>query len=194
MTGMLERRDVVRRLLADRGDTLVISGLGSATYDAFAAGDHARNFYLWGAMGGTVPMALGLALAQPRLPVLALTGDGDLLMGLGALATVGQHNPANLAIVVLNNRAFGETGMQRSHTALGTDLVAVARGCAIAAAERVTSLADLARVAPSMHVLGRCTRLYDVMISSNDAPRALPARDGVFLKNRFRAALSLPQL
>ena len=100
---MLERREFVRRLLVDRGDLLVVSGLGSATYDVAAAGDHALNFYLWGAMGGTAMIGLGLALARPERRVAVITGDGDMLMGIGSLATIGVKQPRNLAIVVLDN-------------------------------------------------------------------------------------------
>ena len=113
---MLNRRDFVRQLLIDRGELLVVSGLGSATYDVAAAGDHPLNFYLWGAMGGTAMIGLGLALAQPDRRVAVLTGDGDMLMGLGSLATIGVKQPKNLAIVVLDNAHYGETGMQASHT------------------------------------------------------------------------------
>ena len=95
----------------------MVGGLGASTYDIAAAGDHDRNFYLWGAMGGAVMIGLGLALAQPKLPVVVITGDGEMLMGMGSLATVGLQKPANLTIVVLDNEAYGETGGQASHTA-----------------------------------------------------------------------------
>src|SRR5487761_1253603 len=126
---MLDRREFVRRLLLDRGELLVVSGLGSATYDVAAAGDHALNFYLWGAMGGTAMVGLGLALARPQRRVAVLTGDGDMLMGIGSLATIGVKQPTNLAIVVLDNGHYGETGMQSSATALGADLAATALAC-----------------------------------------------------------------
>ena len=128
---MLERRDFVRRLLAERGDLLVVTGLGSPTYDVAAAGDHALNFYLWGAMGGAAMIGLGLALARPDRPVAVITGDGEMLMGLGSLATIAVKRPKNLSIVVLDNRRYGETGMQASHTEAGVDLVAMARACGI---------------------------------------------------------------
>ncbi|MGA9009388.1 MAG: thiamine pyrophosphate-dependent enzyme [Xanthobacteraceae bacterium] len=123
---MLDRREFVRVLFADRGDLLVVTGLGSATYDAASAGDHPLNFYLWGAMGGTVMIGLGLALARPDRPVALITGDGDCLMGLGSLATIGVKQPKNLGIVVLDNAHYGETGMQASATHSGIDPVAVA--------------------------------------------------------------------
>ena len=111
---MLERREFVRRLLIARGDLLVVSGLGSATYDVAAAGDHALNFYLWGAMGGTAMIGLGLALAQPERRVAVITGDGDMLMGIGSLATIGVKQPRNLAIVVLDNEATAKPACSRA--------------------------------------------------------------------------------
>src|SRR5262249_12310477 len=112
----LDRRAVVASLLKDRKDMIVVGGLGASTYDVAAAGDHARNFYLWGAMGGAVMIGLGLALAQPRLPVVVITGDGEMLMGMGGLATVGLQKPANISIVVLDNECYGETRGQSDHT------------------------------------------------------------------------------
>lgn len=120
--GTLDRRAAVASLLQDRGPLLVVTGLGSPTYDVFAAGDHDANFYLWGAMGGAAVMGLGLAMAQPARPVAVITGDGEALMGVGGLLTVAVARPANLTIVVLDNGHFGETGMQASHTAHGVDL------------------------------------------------------------------------
>src|SRR5580698_6451513 len=111
---LLDRRQVVSSLLAERKDAIVIGGLGASTYDVAAAGDDDRNFYLWGAMGAATMIGLGLALARPERRVLVITGDGEMLMGLGSLATVAVQQPANLAIVVLDNGAFGETGMQES--------------------------------------------------------------------------------
>src|SRR3979409_1496634 len=115
----LERRAVVRALLADRGDLLVVAGLGAPAWDATDAGDHALTFPLWGGMGGATAIGLGLALAQPERRVLVLTGDGELLMGMGSLATIGAQRPRNLSVVVLDNERYGETGMQVSHTAFG---------------------------------------------------------------------------
>jgi hypothetical protein len=141
-TSVLERRDFVRRLLIGRGDLLVVSGLGSATYDVAAAGDHALNFYLWGAMGGAAMIGLGLASAQPERRVAVMTGDGDMLMGLGSLATIGVKQPRNLAIVVLDNGSYGETGMQPSHTQAGIDLVAMARACRFQQVRAASHLED----------------------------------------------------
>ncbi|HEY5128846.1 MAG TPA: thiamine pyrophosphate-dependent enzyme, partial [Bradyrhizobium sp.] len=114
-TNLLDRRSVVSSLLANRKDAIAVGGLGASTYDIAAAGDHDRNFYLWGAMGGAVMIGLGIALAQPTLPVVVITGDGEMLMGIGSLATVGLQQPKNLTILVLDNEVYGETGGQASH-------------------------------------------------------------------------------
>ncbi len=184
------RRAFVSRLLAATPEALVIAGLGSAAYDVFAAGDRERNFYLWGAMGGATSIGLGLALAQPQQSVLVITGDGEQLMGIGSLGTIGVKQPKNLTIVVLDNGHFGETGMQRSHSSLGTDLVAVAKGFGIEDAFSTGSLAasdDIAR-----RISARSGTLFvQVLIEADEPPRALPPRDGSYVKNRFRAALGL---
>ncbi len=186
----LDRREAVSHLLEQLPDALVVSGLGSPTYDVYAAGPRATNFYLWGAMGGAVPLSLGLALAQPDRSVLAVTGDGEQLMGLGSLATVAASAPANLTVVVLDNGQFGETGMQASHTSLGADLAEVARGCGIARVRTVTALEQLDDLAAE--VANRsATTFARVVIARQASPRALPPRDGVANKNSFRAALGL---
>ncbi len=125
----LRRREVAARLLADPGDLLVVAGLGSTAWDVTAAGDRPLNFPLWGAMGGAAMVGLGLALAQPQRRVLVITGDGELLMGIGSLATIAVQRPPNLAIVVFDNERYGETGMQATHTAHGVDLAGVAAAC-----------------------------------------------------------------
>jgi thiamine pyrophosphate-dependent acetolactate synthase large subunit-like protein len=187
-TNRLDRRAVVRALLAERGDLLVVTGLGSATYDCAAAGDDDRNFYLWGAMGGSVMVGLGLALAQPDRPVAVITGDGDLLMGIGSLATVGVQQPANLAIVVLDNERYGETGMQRSATAYGVDLAEIARGCRIADSRTVDTMDAVAALARDLQ--RRAGPLFaNVLVSQTEAARVLPTRDGSMLRARFRAAV-----
>lgn len=184
----VDRREFVARLVEALPAALIVTGLGSPAYDVFAAGDRHSNFYLWGAMGGACSLGLGLALARPEDPVVVITGDGEQLMGLGSLATIAAMQPPNLSIVVLDNGHFGETGMQRSHTSLGTDLVAVAKACGIADAYRVGRADEVARVARS--VLARtATSFVGVRVDASEARRALPPRDGVYLKNRFRAAL-----
>src|SRR5215211_7748433 len=132
---MLDRREFVKKLLADRGDMLVVTGLGSPSYDVAAVGDDPRNFYLWAAMGSAAMVGLGVALAQPRRRVLVITGDGEMLMGIGSLATIGVQQVTNLSIVVLDNQHYGETGMQASHTSYGVDLVAMAKAARFKTAE-----------------------------------------------------------
>jgi thiamine pyrophosphate-dependent acetolactate synthase large subunit-like protein len=184
----VDRRTFVAKLLQATPDALVITGLGSPSYDVFAAGDRARNFYLWGAMGGSTSMGLGLALAQPSKSVVVITGDGEQLMGIGSLATIGVKQPANLTIVVLDNGHFGETGMQRSHSSLGTNLVAVAKGFGIADSFVVNQLEGFSDVARRVNARQGLT-LAQVLINSDEPTRALPPRDGVYVKNRFRAEL-----
>src|SRR5258706_1321740 len=147
---LLERRRVVASLLAERKETIVVGGLGASTYDIAAAGDHDRNLYLWGAMGGAVMIGLGIALAQPKLPVVVITGDGEMLMGIGSLATVGLQSPGNLTIVVLDNEVYGETGGQASHTAATVDLVGVAPACDITDAPAIPTPADVETLSPPL--------------------------------------------
>jgi len=186
---MLDRREAVARLLADRSsELLVVTGLGSPAYDVMAAGDDDRNFYLWGAMGGAAMVGFGLAKAQPQKSVLVVTGDGELMMGLGALATIAVQNPANLTIVVLDNGHFGETGMQVSHTGLGVALDKVATSLGFA---WTASIFDLAGIDAIRERTGARAGvgLAALKIKAENPPRVLPPRDGVHLKNRFRAAL-----
>ena len=187
----LERRAAMAALLADRGDDLLlVPGLGSTAWDAAAAGDNDRNFYLWGAMGGAAMIGLGLALAQPTKRVAVITGDGEMLMGLGALATIGIQRPNNLAVIVFDNGVYGETGMQPSHTQSGVDLIGVAGGCGISSCLDVHDEAALADLALRLKGLKE-TLFARVLIEAAEPPRVLPLRDGVALKQRFRAALGL---
>lgn len=186
----LDRREVVTTLMQDPGKLLAVSGLGSPAWDLAASGDRDENFYLWGAMGGAALMGLGIALAQPDRPVLVITGDGEMLMGLGGLATVGAQAPKNLSIVVLDNGHYGETGMQPSHTRLGVDLVGVAHHCGFTDARELATLDAVADFAQQLQRCNGC-RFARVPVSVVEHPRVLPARDGVFLKNRFRRALGL---
>jgi thiamine pyrophosphate-dependent acetolactate synthase large subunit-like protein len=186
---LLERRSVVSHLLADRKDAIVVGGLGASTYDIAAAGDHDRNFYLWGAMGGAVMIGLGIALAQPKLPVVVITGDGEMLMGMGSLATVGLQKPANLTIVVLDNEVYGETGGQASHTAAATDLVGVARACGIADARAIATMAEIEGFGRSMQDVSSGPRFASIKIDSANLERVLSSRDGTFIVTRIRGAL-----
>ncbi len=184
----LDRRTIVAELLAgaDERGLLVVAGLGASAWDTAAAGDRDRTFPLWGAMGGAVAMGLGLALARPDDPVLVVTGDGEALMGLGALSTVGAQQPANLAIVVLDNEHYGETGMQATHTATTTDLAAVAAACSFV---RTATVRDGDAWADVRDRLWPGPSLVVVKVSTAAVPLVVPPRDGVHLKDRFRRAV-----
>ena len=175
----LDRRAVVAALLQNRDGLLIVTGLGSPSYDVHAAGDQDDTFYLWGAMGSAALVGLGLAQAQPDRRVVVLTGDGEQLMGLGGLAT----------IAVADNGHFGETGMQLSHTGHGLDLAKIADAAGFAEALTVTDDAGVARVAEQLSHAGLGPRLYVIRIKAENLPRSLPARDAVYLKNRLRAHL-----
>ena len=184
----LDRREVVRALLDRRGELLVVAGLGSSAWDCTAAGDHPLTFPLWGAMGSACMIGLGLALAQPRRRVLVVTGDGEMLMGLGSLATIAAQRPDKLAIVVLDNERYGETGMQASHTAHGVDLAAVASACGFSEAGVVRSSAQMAALCSGIR-RNKGPLLYQVKVKRDPVPLVLPPRDGALLKHRFREAL-----
>jgi len=188
----LDRRKAVAALLEDRGELLVISGRGSPTYDVHAAADSDANFYLWGAMGGAALVGLGLAQARPDRNILAITGDGEQLMGLGGLATIAVARPKNLTIVVIDNGHFGETGMQRSHTGRGIDLAAVAGSCGFADTGSAADLPAIKALREKLHCPAEGPRLFVLKVRPENPPRSLPPRDAVFLKNRFRAHLGLP--
>jgi thiamine pyrophosphate-dependent acetolactate synthase large subunit-like protein len=186
---LLDRRRVVSSLLANRAGALVVGGLGASTNDMAATGDHDRNFYLWGAMGGAVMIGLGLALAQPDLPVVVITGDGEMLMGMGSLATVAVQKPSNLSIVVLDNERYGETGGQMSHTAMAVDLVGVARACGITEAHTLSTLAEVEALAKAIPDVAVGPRFANVKINAANLERILPTRDGMFILNRLRGSL-----
>jgi thiamine pyrophosphate-dependent acetolactate synthase large subunit-like protein len=186
--GALDRREVVQKLLAGRKDLLVVTGLGSPSYDVMAAGDHDNNYYLWAAMGSAAMVGLGLATAKPDHSVLVLTGDGEMLMGMGGLATIATRKPANLTIAILDNGHFGETGMQVSHAGLGVNLDRVAQACGFGWTREIRDMAGVD------DLRGRLSsrdgvKLATIKVKAENPPRVLPPRDGVYVKNRFRAAL-----
>ena len=184
----LNRRKVAAALLEGRGDLLTVAGLGAPAWDVAAAGDHPLNFYLWGAMGQAAMVGLGLALARPDRRVLVLTGDGEALMGVGALATIGVQAPENLTVVVVDNGCYGETGMQASHTAFGVDLAGMARSCGFPWSSRVTRTNEVADLRDAIHTASG-PGLAVVEISTKKPPLVLPPKEGTFLKDRFRGAL-----
>ena len=188
-SNVLSRREVVVELLKDRGDLIVVTGLGAATYDVTAAGDNHRNFYLWGAMGSAAMTGLGLALSRPECPVLVITGDGEQLMGLGALATIGAKRPSNLSIAVLDNGHYGETGMQKSHSSFGIGLHKVADSCNFNWAQEITEMSAVADFRSLAQDITSGPVLARIMVEAKNDPRVLPTRDCVEIKNRTRRAL-----
>jgi thiamine pyrophosphate-dependent acetolactate synthase large subunit-like protein len=187
-TPLLDRREAVADILQRRGDALVVGGLGAPCWDIAAAGEHPLNFYVWGGMGSAAMIGLGLALAQPRRRVLVITGDGEMLMGLGAFATIGVQQPRNLALIVMDNEHYGETGMQQTHTRLGVDLAGIARAAGFVAAGTVYSSPQLKTWIPRL-----CRQpgpvFAAIKVTTQPAPLVLPVRDGTALKLRFREAL-----
>ena len=182
----LRRREVVRKLLKKRGGLLVVAGLGSTAWDITAAGDHDLSFPLWGAMGQAAMIGLGLALAQPKRRVLVITGDGEMLLGMGSLATIGVQKPKNLTVVVIDNERYGETGMQATHTADGVDLAAVAKACGFKNSEIVRKEKNFRKIVhdtPGPNFL-------QIKVAADKLPLVLPPKDGIHLKDRFRKALA----
>lgn len=186
--GPLDRRAVVAALLRERQDLLVVTGLGSPSYDVMAAGDHHNNYYLWAAMGSAMTVGLGLAKAQPGKKILVITGDGEALMGFGALATLALQKPANLTVAILDNGHYGETGMQVSHAGRGIALDRVARVCGFDWTAEVTDMAGVAEVRRQVDAMDGL-KLAAIKIMAENPPRVLPPRDGPLIKNRFRSAL-----
>jgi len=186
----LERRAVVRQIVGDRDDALIaVAGLGSPCWDLAAAGDHPLNFYLNGAMGSAAAIGLGLALAQPNYRIVVLTGDGELLMALGTLATIGVAAPKNYAIVVLDNERYLETGGQPTHTARGVDLAAVARACAIPEARTIATQSELDAEIPRIRSTPGPV-ISVVKILADRPPLVLPPLEATYTKHRIREQLT----
>jgi thiamine pyrophosphate-dependent acetolactate synthase large subunit-like protein len=189
---LLHRRAVVKQLLGERGDMMVIGGLGAPAWDITDAGDHDLNFPMWGAMGAAAMIGLGLALAQPKKPVLVITGDGEMLMGIGALATIAVQKPRNLSIVMLDNEHYGETGMQETHTHYGVDVARMAEAAGFARALTVTKAGEVAKLKELIQA-GQGPLFATVKIDPEKLPLVLPPRDATYIKNRFRIALLGPE-
>lgn len=182
----MDRRRLVSRLLDDRGDLLVVASIGSPTYDVAACGDHPLNFYIWSGLGSTPTVGLGLALARPDRRVVVVTGDGDVLMALGSLATIGVKQPKNLSIVCLDNGHYSASGMQPSATVAGVDLAQAAAACML----RVEAVSDLARAGELRTLLhaGQGPIFIHARVDADDQKRVIPSRDGIAIKQRFMQA------
>ena len=187
----LDRRAAVRELIGDPDRYLIVTGLAGTKNDVLAAtgADCATVFAMGGAMGGALPMGLGLALAQPQRRVLVVTGDGELLMNVGALATVSVLNPPNLGIVCVDNEHYGETGFQKSHTARGVNLALMAEGAGLTAVRTVTEAAQLDDAARLLWSTN-CSTFVLLKVAA-DYPQGVQATwDAALVKNRFCTALS----
>ena len=184
----LDRRAATADILRDRGDMLVVTGLGAPSWDVAAVGDHALNFYNWAGMGGAAMIGLGLAIAQPKRRVIVITGDGEMLMGLGSLATIAVQKPDNFALVVMDNEHYGETGMQETHTRHGVDLAGMAEAAGFALTSTVRTRGDLREWVPRIRTDDGPV-FVAIKVSTDKTPLVLPRRDGTALKHRFREAL-----
>ena len=189
---MISRRPAVKYLLEDRPDNLLaVSSLGNCTWDLSASGDDTRNFQFIGAMGQAAPFALGLALAQPDKRVVLFSGDGELLMSLGVLATIANVAPANLAMLVMDNESYVETGSQPTATAGPTDLEVTARGAGIADTRTVTEESELETVRDIMRNAPG-PAFVCLKIVSEPLPLIFPhSFDGAIAINRFRDAATV---
>ena len=185
--GTLDRREVVAALIKGRGDALIVTGLGSTCYD-FGTQDHPNTFYLWGGMGAAAMLGLGLALAQPTRRVVVVTGDGEMLMNVGSLASIAVEAPKNLTIAVLDNERFGETGMQKTPTAFGVDLAAIATACGIRTSRIVRTMAEVTELRDLAHE-GRGTAFAQIKINPEALTFVMPPADGGILTSRFRQSV-----
>lgn len=182
------RFDITQRLVARlHNEEAVIGGIGHTNFDLWAAGRRPQNFYMLGSMGLAIPIALGVAIAQPQRKVIALEGDGSLLMMLGCLATVGARQPKNLIMVVMDNGAYEITGGQATASAQGADFAAIARGTGIANANwaadeaHFETLIDEALATPGPHLIA--ARL------TSAKPAGQTERDPAQIRDRFMRGL-----
>ena len=186
---VLDRCEAVPALVGRHDDFLIVSGLAGAARDVAAlTRDGAHAYTMAGAMGGAAMIGLGLALARPERRVLVVTGDGELLMNLGALATIAVINPPNLAILCVDNGHYGETGYQKSHTSLGVDLEKIATGSGIKATRTVAAECELADGARLLRE-GNGTAFVVLRVKPTDPPAFKRNFDPSACRHRFRAAL-----
>lgn len=187
---VMNRADLTRRLVAGlRNDEAVIGGIGNTHFDLWAAGQRPQNFYMLGSMGLAVPIALGVALAQPKRHVIALEGDGSLLMQLGCLSTVAHLAPRNLTIVVMDNAIYQITGGQPTTTASVADLVAIARGSGLGKASWAADEGEFERLTRNAISEGGPT-LIAVRIDNKPA-EGTTDRDPVRIRQNFMRGLGV---
>lgn len=186
---VLDRREAVPKLIGEHEDFLFVSGLAGTSKDMAAlTADGAHLYTMAGAMGAAVSMGLGLALARPDKKVMVVTGDGELLMNIGALATVSVLNPPNLRILCVDNGHYGETGYQESHTNRGVDLEKMAVGAGIKSTCTIERGEDLAKGARMLRESnGACFVVLRVM--PDDPPAFKRLMDPAAARVRFRMSL-----
>ena len=187
--GALDRCVAVPQLVGDPNDFLIIAGLAGTAKDAASLCEPNANYYACaGVMGGATAMGLGLALAQPERRVLVLTGDGELLMNVGSLATAAIMHPPNLSIVCVDNGHYGETGYQKSHTSLGVDLAVIATGSGIRAVHTVRHASDIPEAAALIRQMDGPSFVL-LKVAPTDPPKIRRSFDAAWTKHRFREAL-----
>jgi len=184
----LNRRLVISELLKERENSLIVNGLGGTCWDVASLGDNDLNFYVWGGMGNACMIGLGLALSQPDKKVIVITGDGEMLMGIGSLATIALKQPKNLSIVVFDNELYGETGNQKTHTAYCTNLSKIAIGSGIINSSIILTQEDLLSLSSEIHLIKNLS-FSVIKINQDQEEIVLPIREGAFIKSRFRRAL-----
>ena len=186
---VLDRCDAVPAVIGRHEDFLIVSGLAGTSRDVAAlTQDGAHTYTMAGAMGGACMIGLGLALARPDKRVLVVTGDGELLMNIGALSTIAVLNPANLAIICVDNGHYGETGYQKSHTSLGVDLEKIALGSGIKATRTISADEEVADGARLLRQ-GNGTAFVVLRVKPTDPPAFKRNMDPSARRNRFRGAL-----
>ena len=185
---LLNRRYVVSQLLKDRKNSLIINGLGGTCWDVASLGDNELNFYVWGGMGNSCMIGLGLALSQPKRKVIVITGDGEMLMGIGSLATIAVKQPKNLSVVVFDNELYGETGKQKSHTGHSVDLSAIAIGAGIKNSSIIKTNDQLLFLSSNINLIKELT-FSQIKINNEEGALVLPIREGAYIKTRFRKAV-----
>ncbi len=185
----LDRRQAVPALLERHADFLIVAGLAGTAQELSALTHESPGvFGLGGAMGASLSMGLGLALAQPKRRVLIVTGDGELLMNVGALATIALQNPPNLKVICVDNGHYGETGNQDSHTGLGVQLDVIARGSGFPVVHTINTDADMEE---GRRLLRQETGLAFILLRVMEGPPNKVRRNLVphVERDRFRAAL-----
>src|SRR5436190_20237769 len=186
---VLDRRQAVPALIGQHQDFLIVTGLAGTSRDVAAlTEDGAHTYTMAGAMGGACMIGLGLALAPRDKQVLVVTGDGELLMNVGALATIAVMNPPNLAIVCVDNGHYGETGYQQSHTSLGVDLEKIAAGAGIQLTRTSEAADDLAAGGRLIREANAAAFVL-LRVKPTEPPSFKRVMDPAFCRDRFRAAL-----